>query len=113
MLPKTSVPKLGALPTARAASTRASMQARSHARVATAPAPAYAARRQQHFLRSLVVITAAAGIATVSQYYLNDGRLLKTAHAEAPPAAEQPEVQLEKARRRGATKEEDRDIASS
>ncbi|KAG9675721.1 hypothetical protein KCU99_g3859, partial [Aureobasidium melanogenum] len=111
MLPKTSVPKLGALPTARAASTRASMQARSQARVATAPA--YAARRQQHFLRSLAVITAAAGIATVSQYYLNDGRLLNTAHAEAPPAAEQQEIQLEKTRRRGANRDEDRDIASS
>ncbi|KAI4851616.1 RCC1/BLIP-II protein [Aureobasidium sp. EXF-8846] len=110
MLPKTSIPKLGALPSARAASTRASIQSRSHARVLSAPA--YAARRQQHFLTSLAFVTAAAGIATVSQYYLHDGTLLNSAHAEAPPA-DQPDIQFEKRRKRGANKDEDRDLASS
>ncbi|THW33054.1 RCC1/BLIP-II protein, partial [Aureobasidium pullulans] len=111
MLPKTSVPKLTSLPTARAASTRASMQSRYNTRVLSAPA--YAAKRQQHFVRSLAVITAAAGVATVSQYYLNDGRLLNTAYAEAPSTAEQPDIQFEKPRKRGATKEENRDLVSS
>jgi alpha-tubulin suppressor-like RCC1 family protein len=110
MLPKTSIPKLGALPSARAASTRASIQSRSQARVLSAPA--YAARRQQHFLTSLAFVTAAAGIATVSQYYLHDGALLNSAHAEAPPA-DQPDIQFEKRRKRGANKDEDRDLASS
>lgn len=110
MLLKTSIPKLGALPSARAASTRASIQSRSQARVLSAPA--YAARRQQHFLTSLAFVTAAAGIATVSQYYLHDGTLLNSAHAEAPPA-DQPDIQFEKRRKRGANKDEDRDLASS
>jgi alpha-tubulin suppressor-like RCC1 family protein len=110
MLPKTRIPKLGALPSARAASTRASIQSRSQARVLSAPA--YAARRQQHFLTSLAFVTAAAGIATVSQYYLHDGTLLNSAHAEAPPA-DQPDIQFEKRRKRGANKDEDRDLASS
>lgn len=111
MLPKTSIPKPSALPTARAASTRASLHSRYNARVLSAPA--YAARRQQHFVRSLIAITAAAGLATVSQYYLRDGHFLNQAHAEAPPA-DQTELQFEKSRKRGgATKEENRDLISS
>lgn len=60
----------------------------------------------------MIAITAGAGLATLSQYYLRDGRLVTNAQAEAPPT-DQPELQFEKTRKRGANKEEDRDLISS
>ncbi|KAJ9620917.1 hypothetical protein H2203_007503 [Taxawa tesnikishii (nom. ined.)] len=95
----------------RAASTRAALRSRvQNTKVATASG--YASRRQQHFIRSLATVTLAGGVATISQYYLQNG-LIRDAHAEAP-APEPQEVQFEKARKRKATsKEDNRDLISS
>ncbi|KAK8222116.1 hypothetical protein M8818_000286 [Zalaria obscura] len=110
MLCRKAVPR-AIPPSCRAASTNSAFQARSQgARVATASA--YATRRQQHFLRSLTAVAIVGGIATVSQFYLNDGRLVRQVHAEAPP--EQADIQFEKTKRRkGSSKEETRDLISS
>lgn len=81
----------------------------SRARVASATA--YASKRQQHLLRSLGAIAAAGGAATLSQYYLRDGHLIREAYAESP---EETQLQFEKSRKKkGASKEEIRDLISS
>ncbi|GAB7356349.1 hypothetical protein MBLNU459_g7139t1 [Dothideomycetes sp. NU459] len=109
MLPKRSIPKPSAAPVSRASSTRASLRSRvSHARILQAP---YAAKRQQHLFRSLAAVTVAGGLATLSQYYLHNGHLLREGNAEAPP---EPEFIIEKSRKKkGASKEENRDLISS
>lgn len=112
MLPRRSVAKSSVTPVAKAAFTRASVQSRVHARVASLPP--YAARRQQHLVRSVTFVAIAAGLATASQYYLQNGRLVREVHAEAPPENDPVELQFEKSRKRaGASKEETRDAISS
>lgn len=94
----------------RAASTGPRLRARTqHARVATCTA--YANRRQQHFFRSVVAVAFAGGVATFSQYCLNDRRFLREGHADSPDENELIFEQSKK--RKGASKEEIRDLISS
>ncbi|PSK42595.1 Protein FMP25, mitochondrial [Elsinoe australis] len=94
----------------RAASTRSQLRSRVHnARVATSTA--YASRRQQHFVRSVAAVLFAGGVATFSQYYLNNHRLIREGHAEGP---EETQLEFEKSKKKkGASKEEIRDLISS
>ncbi|PNS21981.1 Protein FMP25, mitochondrial [Sphaceloma murrayae] len=94
----------------RAASTGSQLRSRaSHARLATSTA--YASRRQQHFFRSVVAIAFAGGVATFSQHYLNNHRLIREGHADAP---EENELIFEQSKKKkGASKEEIRDLISS
>lgn len=111
---KRSNPKALVKPVTRAASTRASLQSRLGSRVATASSSSYAERRQQHFLRSLAFVTLVGGFATVSQYYLQNGSIIRDAQAEAPPENEEAELLFEKSRKKkGASKEDTRDAISS
>ncbi|KAL2356183.1 mitochondrial protein-like protein Fmp25 [Cryomyces antarcticus] len=72
----------------------------------------YAARRQQHFYRSIATVTALGTLAGVSQWYLNGGTLIRDVHAEAPPP--DPELKFEKPRKKkGLSKEDNRDSISS
>jgi alpha-tubulin suppressor-like RCC1 family protein len=72
-------------------------------------------RKQQQLLRSLLAIAFAGGVASISQFYINDGKLFKTIHAEAPPSQdEENPIVFEKSRKKeGASKEENRDLISS
>ncbi len=93
--------------------------------IATRTALAYAShpasrayRKQQHLLRSILFITFAGSLATLSNYYLqNDGRLLRNTHAESPTAdtsEEQKPLVFEESRKKvGLSKEENRDLISS
>jgi len=96
----------------KVSSTRSSLRAGiHHARVATISP--YAARRQQHLVRSVAAIVFAGGLATASQYYLNNGRLVREGHAEG--IEEPPELKFEQAlkKKAGASKEDVRDMISS
>ncbi|KAF2459268.1 regulator of chromosome condensation 1/beta-lactamase-inhibitor protein II [Lineolata rhizophorae] len=94
-------------------STRTRRSADGFARTATSSA--YAARRQQHFVRSILFVAIAGGLATSYQWF-SHGTFFRDVHAEAPPSpAVTPgaEAAFEKPRRKAATKEENRDILSS
>ncbi|KAF4548352.1 Regulator of chromosome condensation (RCC1) repeat-containing protein 4 [Elsinoe fawcettii] len=94
----------------RAVSTRSGLHYRNqHGRLATSTA--YASRRQQHFFRSVIAVAFAGGVATLSQYYLNNHGLIREGHAET---LEETELQFEQSKKRkGASKEEIRDLISS
>lgn len=88
-----------------------------HRAFASRPTSAYAIRRQQHFVRSIVLVTTAASLATAYQWYAG-GSLASDVHAEGPAVvageAEKAEIVFEKARKpKGATKEATRDAISS
>jgi alpha-tubulin suppressor-like RCC1 family protein len=70
----------------------------------------YAARRQQHFIRSIVTVTALGTIASALQWY-SGNPLARNVHAEAP--SEETEIRFEKSRPKATSKEENRDIISS
>ncbi|KAF1977076.1 RCC1/BLIP-II [Bimuria novae-zelandiae CBS 107.79] len=71
----------------------------------------YAQRRQQHFVRSVVAVTALWGTATAAQWY-NGEKFLREVHAEEPPQ-EQQELNFEKPRRKATSEEENRNLISS
>ncbi|QIX00571.1 hypothetical protein AMS68_006088 [Peltaster fructicola] len=82
-------------------------------RVAVASYQARAHRKQRELYRSLLAITIAAGSASLWTYHLNDGKIIRTAHAEAPSPDDNPVI-FEKSRKRaGTSKEENRDMISS
>lgn len=100
----------------RAASSRAEFLAQRTApsRTATASYQVRASRKQQQLFRSLLAITLAGGVATLSQYYLNNGRLIGISHAEAPPKDDENLLVFEAAKKKpGLSKEENRDMISS
>ncbi|KAF1352302.1 mitochondrial protein-like protein Fmp25 [Delphinella strobiligena] len=117
MLPKRANPTSLTTPITRAASTRAFLHSRLASKggiTATASVPSYAGRQQQRLVRSLAFVTFAGGLATLSQYYLRNGSIIREAHAEAPPEKEETELIYEKSRKKaGASKEETRDAISS
>ncbi|KAF2224408.1 mitochondrial protein-like protein Fmp25 [Elsinoe ampelina] len=94
----------------RTVSTRSRLNYR-HQNGRLATSTAYANRRQQHFFRSVVAVAFAGGVATASQYYLNNNRFVREGHAET---LEETELQFEQSKKRkGASKEEIRDLISS
>lgn len=100
----------------RASSTRANILAKNgpSSRTATASYQARAAQKQQHLSRSLLAIAAAGGLATLSQFYINDGQLVRTVNAEAPQEEEQAALVFEQSRKKqGVSEEENRDLISS
>ncbi|TKA80238.1 hypothetical protein B0A55_04148 [Friedmanniomyces simplex] len=100
----------------RAASSRADFLAQRTApsRVASASYQARAYRKQQHLIRSLLAIAIAGGTATVTQYYLNNGSIIRTSHAEAPPTDDEPALVFEQAKKKASYSiEENRDMISS
>lgn len=101
---------------ARASSTRANILAKngSSSRTATASYQSRAAQKQQQLSRSILAIAAAGGLATLSQFYMNDGQIVRTVHAEAPPEDEQAALIFEQSRKKqGVSEEENRDLISS
>jgi alpha-tubulin suppressor-like RCC1 family protein len=86
--------------------TRPSHQSRARA----IPHP-YAQRRQQHFVRSVVAVTALAATASAWQWY-NGEAFLREVHAEEPPPEPQ-ELAFEKPRRKPTSEEDNRNIISS
>ena len=68
----------------RASSSSSSTQANilgkkaPSARTATASYQSRASQKQQHLSRSLIAIAGAGGLATLSQFYINDGQFLRT-----------------------------------
>ncbi|KAF2466673.1 mitochondrial protein-like protein Fmp25 [Lindgomyces ingoldianus] len=80
---------------------------RPQARAAIHP---YAQRRQQHFVRSVVAVTALWATATAWQWY-NGGHFFREVHAEELP--EDQELNFEKPRRRPVDIEDNRAIISS
>lgn len=101
----------------RPLSSRANALAQNNAsqiRTAAAPYQNRAQRKQQQLFRSLFAIALAGGAATLSQFYVNNGQLLRSAHAEAPPQDEENPLIYEKSRKKaGVSKEENRDLISS
>lgn len=100
----------------RASSTRANILAKNgpSSTSATASYQARAAQKQQHLSRSLLAIAAAGGLATLSQFYINDGQLVRTVNAEAPQEEEQAALVFEQSRKKqGVSEEENRDLISS
>jgi alpha-tubulin suppressor-like RCC1 family protein len=100
----------------RASSTRANTLAKngSSSRTATASYQSRAAQKQQHLSRSILAIAAAGGLATLSQFYINDGQLVRTVHAESPQDEEQAALIFEQSRKKkGVSAEENRDLISS
>ncbi|KAL1602620.1 hypothetical protein SLS60_006037 [Paraconiothyrium brasiliense] len=71
----------------------------------------YAQRRQQHFVRSVVAVTALWGTATAWQWY-NGEKFLREVHAEEPPQ-EQQELNFEAPRRKATSEDDNRNIISS
>ncbi len=97
--------------TSRAQST---LRRPNRSNAATAPYPLRAQQKQQQFYRSLIAIAFAGGIATLSQYYINDGQIIRSSHAEAPPQPEENPLVFEKPKKQaGVSKEENRDLISS
>ena len=104
----------------RASSSSSSTQANilgkkaPSARTATASYQSRASQKQQHLSRSLIAIAGAGGLATLSQFYINDGQFLRTAHAEAPPQEDLNPIVFEQSRKKkGVSTEENRDLISS
>lgn len=73
----------------------------------------YAARRQQHFLRSITTVTALGTIASAWQWYAGNNQFVRDVHAEEPPADSSPEIIFEKARKKATSAEQNRAIISS
>lgn len=73
-----------------------------------------AARKQHQFKRSVFAIAAAGGLATASQFYLNNGNVIRQAHAESPAQDEENPLVFEKSRKKkNVSVEENRDMISS
>ncbi|KAK5113519.1 hypothetical protein LTR62_003388 [Meristemomyces frigidus] len=108
----------------RSASSRADFLARRTAasRTATATAtatatPSYQARgqrKQQQLFRSVYTIAVVGAAATLTQYYINNGSLIRPGHAEAAPKDEENVMVFEASRKKAnASVEENRDMISS
>lgn len=101
----------------RASSTRANILAKNGApssRTATASYQSRASQKQQQLSRSVLAIAAAGGLATLSQFYINDGQLVRTVNAEAPQEDEAAALVFEQSRKKqGVSVEENRDLISS
>lgn len=101
----------------RSASSRAAFLAQQESRSSRSATLAYQARAQQkqaHLRRSVFTIVVAGGLATASQFYINNGTFLQQAHAEAPPHEEENGIVFEESRKKvGASVEENRDMISS
>ncbi|KAF2149917.1 RCC1/BLIP-II [Myriangium duriaei CBS 260.36] len=94
----------------RTAATKSQLRSRGHG-PRLASSTAYAVKRQQHLFRSVAAVVFAGGFATASQYYLNNNRLIREGHADSPEDAT-PEFEVSR-KRKGASKEEIRDLISS
>ncbi|OQO05187.1 hypothetical protein B0A48_08207 [Cryoendolithus antarcticus] len=71
-------------------------------------------RKQQQLYRTFLAVALAGGALTLSQLYINDGHILRRAHAEAPTQEEENAIIFEKSRKQvGVSKEENRDLISS
>ncbi|KAK5126307.1 hypothetical protein LTR85_010543 [Meristemomyces frigidus] len=88
-------------------------QRNATARTATASYQARVERKRQQLYRSLLAIAIAGGAATLSQYYIHNGRIVGVSHAEAPPKDDTPLVFEESRKKAGFSKEENRDMISS
>lgn len=102
----------------RASSSRAHFLAQhsSASRTAAVSYQARAHRKQQQLYRSIYAVAVAGGLATASQFYINNGSFVRQTHAEAPAKDddEEPPLVFEKSRKKaGASKEENRDMISS
>ena len=103
----------------RAASSRAhflSSRQATHSRSAIMSYQARAYRKQRQLLRSVFAIAIAGGLATASQYYTNNGHIIRQTYAEAPPPPQQEETPLvfeESRKKPWLSKEENRDLISS
>lgn len=100
----------------RSASSRAAFLAAKDAssRSATLAYQARAQQKQAHLRRSIFTIAVAGGLATASQFYINNGTFLQQSHAEAPPKDEEnlPVIELSR-KKAGVSLEENRDMISS
>ncbi|KAH8724588.1 regulator of chromosome condensation 1/beta-lactamase-inhibitor protein II [Phaeosphaeriaceae sp. PMI808] len=82
---------------------------RPQVRTATHP---YAQRRQQHFVRSVVTVTALWAAATAFQWASGES-IIREAHAEEPVKEEEVELKFEAARRQADSADDNRNIISS
>ncbi|KAI5361592.1 putative regulator of chromosome condensation 1/beta-lactamase-inhibitor protein II [Septoria linicola] len=97
----------------RNASSRAAFLAQQAERVATVSYHSRAARKQGQLKRSVFAIVAAGGLATASQFYINNGQLVRQAHAEAPQEEGNPLVFEKSRKKKNVSVEENRDMISS
>lgn len=100
----------------RASSTKANILPKTAppARTATASYQSRASQKQQQLSRSILAIAAAGGLATLSQFYINDGQLVRKVNAEAPQDEEANPLVFESSRKKtGVSEEENRDLISS
>lgn len=103
----------------RSASSRAAFLAQqessSSSRAATLAYQARAQQKQAHLRRSIFTVVVAGGLATASQFYINNGTFLQQTHAEAPPSdQEENALVFEESRKKvGVSREENRDMISS
>ena len=99
----------------QAASTHPRSQTSAIRGVSSNATAVRAQRKQQHLFRSLLAVAFAGGAATLSQYCLNNGHIIRSSHAEAPPQQEEenPLVFEESRKQPGLSKEENRDLISS
>jgi len=100
----------------RASSSRANFLAQQAAaeRIASISYQARAQRKQQQLTRSLYAIAVAGGLATISQFYINNGGFLRRVHAEEPVDEEENPLVFEESRKKtGNSVEENRDMISS
>lgn len=82
-------------------------------RIATISYQAKATRKQTQLRRSVFAIVAAGGLASASQFYINNGNFVRQAHAEAPEREESPLVFEESRKKKSNSIEENRDMISS
>jgi len=103
--------------TTRASSSRAhhlAQQQAMHDRVVSLSYQGRAHRKQRQLYRSIFAVAVAGGLATASQYYLNKGAFIRSAHAEAPAEEEENPLIYEESRKKsGNSTEENRDMISS
>jgi len=102
---------------ARSSSSRANFlthQQTGYSRLAAVSYHGRAHRKQRQLVRSIYAIAIAGGLATASQLYINNGGILRSAHAEAPEAEEDNPLIFEESRKKpNVSKEENRDLISS
>ncbi|KAF7198185.1 Protein FMP25, mitochondrial [Pseudocercospora fuligena] len=91
----------------------ASRLAQQVERVAALSYQARATRKQTQLRRSIFAVVAAGGLATASQFYINNGNFVRQGHAEAPEKEENPLVFEESRKKKSNSLEENRDMISS
>ncbi|KAF2018462.1 RCC1/BLIP-II [Aaosphaeria arxii CBS 175.79] len=95
----------------QAPSCTRNITSKARPRIRAVAAHPYAQRRQQHFVRSIVTVSALWGTASAWQWYHGE-RLFREVHAEEPPPKEQ-ELTFEQPRRAAHGAEDNRNIISS